>query len=111
MDAFPLHGDLAAWAGAPFEMGDNEGRLQPPTLMFTLRNVDVKRARQALIDQSDRFKLQDIPAEQVARSGTVSVRAVPTGAGLKEIGILRPPSPQEEAPKQVEHHHGHGGHH
>jgi NADH-quinone oxidoreductase subunit J len=50
-------------------------------------------------------------AEQVARSGTVSVRAVPTGAGLKEIGILRPPSPQEEAPKQVEHHHGHGGHH
>jgi hypothetical protein len=36
---------------------------------------------------------------------------VPLGAGLKEIGILRPPSPEEETPKQVEHHHGHGGHH
>jgi NADH-quinone oxidoreductase subunit J len=50
---------------------------------------------------------QDI-AEQVARSGSVSVRAVPTGAGLKEIGILRPPAPEEAAPKPVEHH---GGHH
>ncbi|WP_137124208.1 NADH-quinone oxidoreductase subunit J [Roseomonas sp. HF4] len=47
-------------------------------------------------------------AEQVARSGSVNLRSVPTGAGLKEIGILRPPSPEEEAPKQVEHH---GGHH
>ncbi|NMJ42425.1 NADH-quinone oxidoreductase subunit J [Roseomonas sp. JC162] len=50
-------------------------------------------------------------AEQVARAGTVSVRSVPLGAGLKEIGIARPPSPEEEEPKQVEHHHGHGGHH
>jgi hypothetical protein len=61
-------GDIAAWAGAPFEVGDRQGLMMPPTLMFTLRNVDVKRARQALIEQSDRFKLQDIPAEQVARS-------------------------------------------
>jgi NADH-quinone oxidoreductase subunit J len=54
-------------------------------------------------------KRQDI-AVQVARAGTVSMRAVPTGAGLKEIGIERPPSPDAEKPKQVEHH-GHGGHH
>ena len=46
-------------------------------------------------------------AEQVARAGTVSVRAVPLGAGLKEIGIARPPSPEEAAPKPVEHHGGH----
>ncbi|MBP0462892.1 NADH-quinone oxidoreductase subunit J [Roseomonas sp. PWR1] len=51
---------------------------------------------------------QDIAA-QVSRAGSVSVRSVPQGAGLKEIGILRPPSPEEEKPKQVEHHHG--GHH
>ena len=47
---------------------------------------------------------------QVNRSGSVSLRSVPTGVGLKEIGIERPPSPEEAAPKQVEHH-GHGGHH
>ncbi|MBR0679095.1 NADH-quinone oxidoreductase subunit J [Roseomonas eburnea] len=50
-------------------------------------------------------------AEQVARAGSVSLRAVPLGAGLKEIGIARPPAPEEAKPKQVEHHHGHGGHH
>jgi NADH-quinone oxidoreductase subunit J len=54
-------------------------------------------------------KRQDIGA-QVSRSGSVSVRQVPMGVGLKEIGIERPPSPEEEKPKQVEHH-GHGGHH
>ncbi len=51
---------------------------------------------------------QDIGA-QVSRAGSVSVRAVPLGAGLKEIGIERPPSPEEATPKPVEHHHG--GHH
>ncbi len=49
-------------------------------------------------------------AEQIARSGSVSLRSVPLGAGLKEIGIVRPPSPEEAKPKEVEHH-GHGGHH
>jgi len=51
-------------------------------------------------------KRQDI-AVQVARAGTVSVRQVPQGVGLKEIGIERPP--EAEKPRQVEHHHG--GHH
>ena len=32
------------------------------------------------------------------------------GAGLKVIGIERPPSPEEAKPLEVEHH-GHGGHH
>jgi NADH-quinone oxidoreductase subunit J len=48
-------------------------------------------------------------AAQVARAGSVSMRSVPKGAGLKEIGIERPPAPEEAKPKQVEHHHG--GHH
>jgi hypothetical protein len=32
--------DIAAWAGAEFEQGDNEGDLQPATHCFTLTNVD-----------------------------------------------------------------------
>jgi NADH-quinone oxidoreductase subunit J len=51
---------------------------------------------------------QDIAA-QVARAGSVAVRQVPPRAGLKEIGIERPPAPEEEKPRQVEHQHG--GHH
>jgi len=55
-------------------------------------------------------KRQDI-AEQIARAGSVTNVSVPTGAGLKQLGIRRPPSPEEVAAKPIEHHHGHGGHH
>lgn len=55
-------------------------------------------------------KRQNI-AEQIARAGSVTNVAVPTGAGLKQLGIRRPPAPEEAAPKPIEHHHGHGGHH
>ena len=37
-------GDVAALAGAPFEKGDEEGRLQAPTMVFDMGGVDVKRA-------------------------------------------------------------------
>ena len=53
-------------------------------------------------------KRQDIAA-QVARSGSVNLRQVKSGAGLAEIGIERPPVAAAPAPKQVEHHGG--GHH
>lgn len=33
-------GDLAAWAGACFEKGDEKGDLQPATMCFTLTNVE-----------------------------------------------------------------------
>jgi hypothetical protein len=33
-------GDLAAWAGAPFEKGDADGGLQPATACFVITNVD-----------------------------------------------------------------------
>jgi NADH-quinone oxidoreductase subunit J len=55
-------------------------------------------------------KRQNI-AEQIARSGSVTNVAVPTGAGLKQLGIRRPPLHEEDASKPIEHHHGHGGHH
>jgi len=61
-------GDVAARAGAPWKKGDEKGGLMPPSLMFTLRNVDVERARQALIQQSGRYRLQEIPAEEIERN-------------------------------------------
>lgn len=33
-------GDLAAWAGAPYEMGDNLGTVQDGSLCFALSNID-----------------------------------------------------------------------
>lgn len=35
-------GDLAAWAGAPFEKGDETGAMQPATHCFVISNIDEK---------------------------------------------------------------------
>ena len=43
-------GDLAAWAGAPFEKGDADGHLLYPTLMFRVNNVDADKALPAIND-------------------------------------------------------------
>jgi hypothetical protein len=40
-------GDLAAWAGAPFEVGDNEGHMLYPSMMFRLNGIDPEKAGDA----------------------------------------------------------------
>src|SRR5712672_1257777 len=40
-------GDLAAWAGAPYEVGDNAGSMLYPSMMFRLHGVDPKKAGDA----------------------------------------------------------------
>jgi hypothetical protein len=40
-------GDLAAWAGAPYEIGDDQGHLLYPSMMFRLNGVDPERAGEA----------------------------------------------------------------
>jgi len=40
-------GDLAAWAGAPFEVGDGAGNMLYPTMMFRVSGVDPEAAGDA----------------------------------------------------------------
>jgi hypothetical protein len=40
-------GDLAAWAGVPFEVGDNAGHMLYPSMMFRLNGIDPKKAGDA----------------------------------------------------------------
>jgi hypothetical protein len=40
-------GDLAAWAGARFELGDNAGSMLYPSMMFRLNGIDPERAGEA----------------------------------------------------------------
>jgi len=61
-------GDVAAAVGAPWEKGDAEGRLQPPTLMFTMRGVDTEMVRDALVNQPDRYRIFSLSREQVANN-------------------------------------------
>ena len=56
-------GDLAAWAGAPFEVGDNKGSMLYPSMMFRLNGIDPEKAGDAW---------RSIPAlmEKAAAAGT-----------------------------------------
>jgi hypothetical protein len=56
-------GDLAAWAGAPFEVGDNAGSMLFPSMMFRLNGIDPEKAGDAW---------RTIPAlmEQATAAGT-----------------------------------------
>jgi hypothetical protein len=40
-------GDLAAWSGAPYEVGDNAGSMLYPSMMFRLNGIDPERAGEA----------------------------------------------------------------
>jgi hypothetical protein len=40
-------GDLAAWAGAAFEVGDNAGSMLYPSMMFRLNGIDPQKAGEA----------------------------------------------------------------
>ena len=40
-------GDLAAWAGARYEVGDNAGSMLYPSMMFRLNGIDPERAGEA----------------------------------------------------------------
>jgi hypothetical protein len=40
-------GDLAAWAGTPYEVGDAKGSMLYPSMMFRLNNIDPEKAGEA----------------------------------------------------------------
>jgi hypothetical protein len=49
-------GDLAAWAGAPYDIGDENGDLLYPTTMFRVNNVDPHVARGAIAAIDDHMR-------------------------------------------------------
>ena len=54
-------GDVAFRAGVECRKGDAEGGMQPPTLMFCMKGVDVQRLRDAIADTPDgaSFRLRE----------------------------------------------------
>ena len=56
-------GDLAAWAGAPFEVGDNFGSMLYPSMMFRLNGVDPVKA-------GDAWRTIPVLMEQAEAAGT-----------------------------------------
>src|SRR5438132_2909103 len=56
-------GDLAAWAGAPFEVGDDQGHMLYPSMMFRLNGIDPDKA-------GDAWRTIPVLMEKAQASGT-----------------------------------------
>jgi hypothetical protein len=54
-------GDVAFKAGAVCEKGDEDGGLQPPTLMFRMKGVNIPELRDALSNHADQYEMDVIP--------------------------------------------------
>jgi len=63
-------GDLAAWAGAPYEIGDGNGNMLYPSTMFRINGVDPERAGRA-------WELIPSLMEEAERAGRVFPRRKP----------------------------------
>ena len=58
-------GDVAFRAGVECRKGDAEGGMQPPTLMFCMKGVDVQRLRDAIVGHPDVYDMDVMPARTV----------------------------------------------
>src|SRR5690606_4672767 len=63
-------GDLAAWAGAPFEVGDGAGNMLYPSTMFRINGVDPDKAGRA-------WELIPALMEAAEREGAIFPRKKP----------------------------------
>jgi hypothetical protein len=64
-------GDLAAWAGAPFTLGDGQGGMLFPTLMFRVNGVDPAAAGDAWRTIPERMAEAEKRGVQFPRKGAI----------------------------------------
>lgn len=57
-------GDVAFRAGVECRKGDERGRMQPPTLMFSMRGVNIDQVRDNVVNHSDKYGMDIMPPEQ-----------------------------------------------
>lgn len=66
-------GDVACRAGVECRKGDTDGGMQPPTLMFSMRGVDVQRLRDAIVNEPEVYDMDTMPAEQFRTGKFITV--------------------------------------
>ena len=66
-------GDVAFRAGVECRKGDAEGGMQPPTLMFCMKGVDVQRLRDAIVGHPDVYDMDVMPPEQFRTGKFITV--------------------------------------
>ena len=86
-------GDVAFRAGVECNKGDEDGGMQPPTLMFSMKGVDVEKLRKAIVDEHPGYSMDNMPSAQFKEGHfiTVGLRALlqkATEDGM-ELPVLR----------------------
>ncbi|MBE0654958.1 MAG: FAD-dependent oxidoreductase [Bacteroidales bacterium] len=71
--------DVAFRSGVPCEQGDEEGGVQPPTLMFSLGNVDTDKLRLSIAEDPLNYSTDFIPADYFGQNQQFIV------VGLREL--------------------------
>ncbi len=66
-------GDVATRAGVEMHKGDENGGMQPPTLMYSVRKIEMDRFRDALVNHRDIFDMDVMPPEQFAKRYFITV--------------------------------------
>ena len=66
-------GDVAFLSGVECRKGDSDGGMQPPTLMFSMKGVDVPALRDAIVNHSDEFDMDTMPPEQFREGKFITV--------------------------------------
>lgn len=56
-------GDVAYRSGVKCNKGDENGGMQPPTLMFSMKGVDTDRLRKALSENPEEYDMDTMPPE------------------------------------------------
>ncbi len=66
-------GDVAFRAGVECRKGDENGGMQPPTLMYSMRGVDVQQLRDAITGNPEKYDMDRMPPEQFAEGKFITV--------------------------------------
>ena len=66
-------GDVAFRAGVECNKGDENGGMQPPTLMFLMRGVEMQKLRDAICNEPEKYDMDVMPPSQFREGKFITV--------------------------------------
>ena len=66
-------GDVAFRAGVECHKGDKDGGMQPPTLMYNMRGVNIQELRDAIVNHPDVYDMDTMPHSQFENGFFITV--------------------------------------
>lgn len=79
--------DVAYRANAEYNKGDENGGMQPPTLMFSMRHVETQKLRDAIVNDPENYDMDRMPKEQFKEGNFITVGLRKKIQEAKEAGI------------------------